>query len=239
MTFDFGSIEKHLPNWLLPSVLIISAALNLIGSIYDTVKLQPTINKLTKENESLKTQIELIQEDVKDFFNGYLYRLSLKLEFGKNNNNNERATIYLHDSVSHFIPFVRFSKNPKFHKQGRTQYLDNEGCIAEGWQHGWHFENNLGKREDTYKRNNLKKYNINNKTIDKMTMKSRLYAVKRIDADNGKHLGVIVIESTDLKRYKEDDLKVKIEQQEKDLAESILILKEHIPSLSNAKKRGF
>ena len=72
-----------------------------------------------------------------------------------------------------------------------------------------------------------------------MIMKSRLYAVKRIDADNGKHLGVIVIESTDSKRYKEDDLKSKIEQQEKYLAELILILKPHIPSLSNAEKREF
>ena len=195
MAFGFSSIEKHLPNWLLPSVLIISAVLNLIGSIYDTVKLQPTIknlnkeiDKLTNEVESLKTQNELIVENVKnvfdnylqnvkdvfdnylqnvkDVFDNYLHRLSLKLEFGKNNHNNERATIYLHDSVSHFIPFGRFSANPKYCKKGRTQYPDNEGCIAKGWENSWHFDNNLGKGDDTYKRNNLKKYHIDNKTID-------------------------------------------------------------------------
>lgn len=246
LTYDFSSLRETYPNWdrqfeilqnSIPFVLFISAGLSLVFSLL-YLPCRPTIKNLLKDLDDIKSKNELVGENIKNVFDGYLYQLSKKLDFGSNQSNCERVTIYIHDRISHFIPFGRFSANPAYRGPGRTQYPDSQGCIAKGWQNGWHFENRLGENR-TYEKNNREKYDINKEILDTIKMKSKLYAVKRIDGENGDQLAVIVVESLTAGRFDEQDLKMKVEQEEGYIAELIAKLKDHIPSLGNARQRGF
>ncbi|WP_058478883.1 hypothetical protein [Legionella waltersii] len=70
-------------------------------------------------------------------------------------------------------------------------------------------------------------------------MKSKLYAVLRIDTINGEPLAVLVVESLNSNRFDENQLKNTLKQEERYLSELIAKLRDHIPNLENAKQKGF
>lgn len=245
-SYDFRELREAYPNWrwlfdfleahILTSLLICAGCLVLLSILH--IFCRPTIKKLQKDLDDITGKNELIGENVKNVFDGYLFCLSKKLGFGSQEKNCERVTIYIHDGTNHFIPFGRYSANPSYNGPGRTTYPDKQGCIAKGWENGWHFENNLGKGGQ-YEKNNQKKYSIDKETLDRIKMKSELYAVQRIDGKNGRKLAVIVVESTTKNRFEKNNLKKKIEEEMEYVADLIVKLEDHIPSLGNAKRRGF
>lgn len=246
LTYDFTKIRHTHPNWerqldLLQSALPIALlTLAILGLALSVTHLfcRPTIKALLHQLEVTSSKLGIISENVRNLFDGYLYKLSSqKLGFGEAGENNERITIYIHDRTNKFIPFGRYSQNPTYKKAGRAQYPDHEGCIAKGWQNRWHFESSLTDRN--YEKSNLEKYNISKPTLDGIKMKSKMYAVMRVDSTAGEQLAVIVVESTDSARFTEDFLKEKLEQECPFIAELITKLGEHIPSLPDAKGKGF
>ncbi len=101
-------MEKY-PSWKglfeiiqnnLPLTLIIVAALNLLISSLYSFFIKPSIKTLLDELEKIKEENALIAENVKKVFDGYLYQLSKKLEFGSKASNCERVSIYIHDKSS-------------------------------------------------------------------------------------------------------------------------------------------
>lgn len=248
MSYDFTPLITKYPNWKgifefiqsnILSTLLIVAFINLFFTLFHLLYIKPSIKILIADLEKSISKNELIAENVKNVFDGYLYQISTKLKFGSKESNCERVTVYIHDSSNHFIPFGRFSANPKLRAPGRLQYPDDQGCISHGWRNGWHFENDMGESVDAYVKNSKTKYAIHKKTLDVMKMKSKLYAVKRIDGDNGKQLAVLVVESLTQNRFEEKELEITLKQEEYNLSELIVKLKAHIPSLENAKLRGF
>lgn len=246
VSYDFEMIKKMHPHWdrlfdilhaYLPIMFIGFAGLTFVLSLLHLIFCQPTIKTLMKELRDERTKNELIGDNIKNLFDGNLYQLSKKLNFGERETNCERVTIYIYGEDNHFIPFGRFSANPAYRSPGRAQYSVDQGCISRGWQDGWHFDNDMGDGEN-YRKNNRTKYNIKKDTSDKIRMKSRLYAVKRIDSDNGNQLAVLVVESLSQDRFNEQELKNKLDQEEGYFAELITKLKSHIPSLDNARQRG-
>ena len=249
LTVDFQNLWREHPyRLIIASCLFVLAILVAVLNIL----CQPTIKALCKENKSLKLKNEnlesqngVIAQAIKNVFEGFLYQLSQKLEFGSRKTNCERVTIYIHSSKiggskipglsdGHFIPFGRYSANPRYSQLGRPQYPENEGCIAKGWEDTWCFENQLGEDDDAYKRKSYEEYNLSKETLDKIKMKSKLYAVQRIDKEKEK-LAVLVVESLHADRFDEQDIKSKLEQEAGYIVQLIDQFKDHIPYPDNEK----
>ncbi len=194
-------------------ILITSSISLAIISIFD---LQDRKTKKTREEQlqNEKKKNEVISDNIKNLFDGYLYQLSNTLGFGNKKEYTERITLYIHDGINKFIPFGRFSQNPEFRKHGRPEYPDDQGCIAKSWQNGWCFDNDFSTEEDQLFTKHKDEYKIPKETSRKFKMKSRLYAAGRINTqDSGNPLAILLVESTEKDRYDEDEIKKKIEDQ--------------------------
>ena len=186
------------------------------------------------EIEEHKLLSETISENIKELFNGFLYRFSISKA---NFTSKERVTLYIHNGDGLFIPFGRYSLNVKYAKSGRSKYPDDEGCISKGWEDKWHFNANLSnpnEKGNNYLNEHKEQYSVDKSVTKNLRMKSTLYAVLRLDV---KHtpIAVVVVESTDNDKYTEEQIKGILEEQEHYLAEMIFNLNKYIPKPSNAK----
>lgn len=200
---------------------------------------KPRLKKTQKDLKEAKEKNSIISGQVRNLFDGYLYSLSTSLNFGIQDKNNERISLYIYDGKDSFIPCGRFSANPSYKQSKRQSYPEGEGCIAKGWENGWHFDNRFPNPERTkeYIDYCMNTYKVPRNTTRRINMKSSLYAVMSIK-NNGDLYGVIVVESTHKDRFKEQELKKILETQNNYLAESIKQLKEFIPTPKNASDRG-
>lgn len=196
-----------------------------------------TIRELEEKNNSCNTErdealskLNLITQNIEQLFIGQLVDLSQKLQFGTNNTNSERITLYIHDGKDSFVPCGRYSANPVFEKRGRTKIPDTEGIIAKAWQNGWHFQENFDK-------NNCKECNISVATYQNFNMKSVVLASIRLGIDSTK-IAVIVVESNIKDRFNEKDIKDLLEGSICYIARTVHKFYEYIPSLKNAKDKG-
>jgi len=217
--------------YIIPIFIILSILLTII--IIIDIKNKKTILSLEKENEQFKSISETISENIKELFNGFLYKFSInKAEF----DSTERVTLYIHNGNNLFIPFGRYSPNTKFAKSGRPTYPDNIGCIAKGWENGWHFDNDFPEEEKEYLVKNKDNYEMDKQVVKRLKMQSKLFAVLRLDNSEGKSKAVIVAESTESKKYTEKQIKTILEEQKEYLATIIDSLEQYIPKPSNASK---
>lgn len=189
-----------------------------------------TIKKLEEENEQYKILSETISENIKELFDGFLYKFAtIKADL----ENSERVTLYVHNGDNSFIPFGRYSQNTKYSKSGRSKYPDNEGCIAKGWEKTWYFDNEFPLDSKDYLNKNKDEYNIDNKVMKKLNMQSKLYAVLRLDVLE-KPMAVIVVESTNPTKFSEKKVKKILMDQQDYLATMIAGLEQYIHKPSNA-----
>lgn len=221
--------------WVLATSVLIYVLVKFIE-----VTAKPKFRELQSELENYQSKYDVVSDQVRNLFDGYLYNLANRLDFGKSSENNERISLYIHDKNNNFIPCGRYSANPKYRQPTRTSYPDNEGCIAKGWENGWYFDDNLpcpnAKLRD-YIDHCLHTFQIPRNTTRAMKMKSRLYAVMSIN-NNGDIFGVIVVESTKENRFSEQEIKPLLEEQNDFLAETIKQLRIFIPKPSTAADRG-
>ncbi len=221
--------------WVLSASIIVYVFIKVIEATA-----RPKLKKIENELEEYRTKHKIISEQVRNLFDGYLYNLANRLEFGKESDNNERISLYIHDQNNTFIPCGRYSANPQYRKPSRTSYPDNEGCIARGWENGWHFDNKFpcpNSKKSKYGDYCSQKYNIPKNTTRDVKMKSRVYAVLSIK-NNGDPFGVLVVESTKEDRFIEDQIKPILQGQNDFLAETIRQLRDYIPTPDTAKSRG-
>lgn len=219
-------------------VTIIASAVFLVVAINDGFA-KNTIDRLEKKLEKEQECNDLIGQNVKDLFDGFLFRLSNTLGFGVNATNCERITLYIHDSKNkRFIPCGRFSQNAKYSQPGRIEYPEEEGCIGEAWQHGWHFTT-LSPNPSIRVNEHQQMYRIKKAVSSKLKMPSVQYAAMRVSSNDGKNYGVLVVESTEDNRFAEKNLRNSLEEQKHFLSELIPRLRQYIPQPEHAKKRGF
>lgn len=195
------------------------------------IKNKKTILKLEDEVEQFKSISETISENIKELFNGFLYKFSINIaKFSSS----ERVTLYIHNGGNLFIPFGRYSPNTKFGKSGRATYPDNIGCIAKGWENGWYFDNNFPENQQEYLKKNKDDYGMDKQIVKKLKMQSKLFAVLRLENNEGHSKALIVVESTNKNQYNENEIKTILEAQKEYLATMINSLERYIPKPSNA-----
>ncbi|MCB9983725.1 MAG: hypothetical protein H6861_08675 [Rhodospirillales bacterium] len=231
-----------LNDWILPSllwVLIVSIVLYIALLIVEQ-SAKPKIEKLLNELSEANDKSRVISENVSELFDGYLYRLATKLGFGTQTANCERITLYIHDKNGSFIQCGRYSANPQYRGVNRTNYPDTEGCIAKGWENGWHFDASF-PCPDTDKAGYidycLNEYSVPRNTTRRIKMKSRLYAVSCVKK-NEESFAVIVVESLEMDRFSEDILKVALEEQSDYLGHIVCVLRNYIPEPNAAESLG-
>ncbi len=219
--------------WIVPFFIISAFLLAILTYINSTN--QKTINTLSKRLERNNEKLSFIHENIKNLFDGYLYHLAYSRLSFQTNHESERITLYIHDKQNSFIPFSRISSNPTYKPFGRVKYPDNLGCIAQGWNSGWYFDNNFS---DNWVDSNHSKYEIPKRVLNRMSMQSKLFAVLRIDNQAGKSLGLIVVESTDNNKYEEEVIKHSLEEQKLYLSDMVHKLRNYIPNTNEANAKG-
>lgn len=231
------------------SVLVIAAILT-VPSIILTAYKSAKFSAILKENNKLKEDISFFKENYKTILNGFLTPFALNsLMFGSKKTNSERITLYIHYSLKNectnkpvFVPVARYSANPNFNKPGRPQYPDNQGCIAQTWEHGTSFDDqfpDFQKTPSEYTNYNQKNYFIPQNITHKFHMKPRLIYGQRIEHSIAGPIGVIIIESTEknrfAKRYLDDKVNLAMKEQ---LSILVYNLRSSLPDLNEAIKDG-
>lgn len=218
---------------IIDNIFIICIPSAIFLAIITVVEIlnRKTIENLEKKNKEYELLSETISENLKELFNGFLYRFAISQA---NFTTNERITLYIHNGENSFIPFGRYSQNTKYSKAGRASYPDNEGCIAKGWEKKWYFDNAFPTDDKEYLNTTKQKYLIDTKIVSKIKMKSKLFAVLRLD-NKSKSIGLIVVEWIDGNKYSEKMIKKILENQQQYLSEMICSLEKYIPKPSNAK----
>ena len=158
------------------------------------------MSSLRKEIASLKAMRQLRALEAKPLILAYLKHLGeQELEFGTRLGEAERLTLYLHDDQkSAFVPLSRFSNSPEFCQIIRTEYPDDQGCLALAWKNGFHYKFDYPNpaKWDEYLRRSLKD-GMPQEVIEKMRMKSISYCGVVIwNKQRTKQVGVLMLEAT-------------------------------------------
>ncbi len=246
VTYDFTELRQDFPNWpglfnmlesnILFWVFIASASVSAISSWIMTRR-QKTFKALQCEIDESREQIGEIGNNIKFLFDGLLLNLSKKLSFKQGDQ--ARISIYVHEeSDGKFIPCGRYSPNPELRKPGRTSYPDGQGCIAKGWQNGWHYDNSFPETRTRHQNHCHSQYGIPKPVHDNMKMHSLVYAVLRLDDPLGNPLAVMVVESEKADQFDANQLQADMESVAADFSQMISTLRQHIPSPTDATERG-
>lgn len=247
LTYDFSKLQAHYPDWpglfhlmdsgLLLWVFLVTAILTAVMTWLSAIR-QKSLDSLTQQLRERQDAIDQISQNIKYVFDGLLLNLSKKLGF--NRNDKTRLSIYIHDPErKSFVLCGRFATNPLHRQPGnRTSYPDSQGCIGKGWLDGWHFDNTFPADVDGHRDQCQKQYGIPNKTHNRMRMRSRLYATKRLEDSLSNAWGVLVIESLQEDRFEEATLKANLDDIADDFAELIRSLRPYIPNPNDATARG-
>lgn len=245
LTFDFAAWQKANPAWAGPlawissltvPIFLVSAIVALAAGFVVTSR-DGTIRKLREKLQAQAGQIEQVGNVIVILFDGLLLNLANKLELEQGSQ--ARLSLYVHDTETHsFIRCGRYSRNPVFLSPGRTSYPDNQGCIAEGWKKGWHFDNNIPQQGAPRRAYNLKTYSIPEHITEAIRMKSTLYAVKRLDNLEGKAIAVLVVEAMNADHFTDEFLHDTINGSINDYARVIHELRAYVPNPAKAAESG-
>lgn len=175
-------------------------------------------DNLIKENEinSLEASIEDVVNSNSELFNSYLKLILSNLNFS----HTERISVYK-IIENNFTLIGRTSINPMLKAIGRSSYPIDEGFIGKGWAEGSYFIDDLpdpmlNKGNDYYDAvNNINQ--IPKATLKLIKMKSRTYYVCSIDGYDNEPTAVLVIESSNEKAFKEEEIREKIDEIKKPL----------------------
>lgn len=158
---------------------------------------------------SIKKQMDLILNQIQKCMDSILYQSSVNLNLASEHLKEDRLTIFgLRNDT--FFALSRYSENPLFKSiHSGKKYFLNKGCIAHGYINGWHIEKGLNvpdysEDKEGYKKYFKSMYQLQNSDIRDLSMKSKYYAVKRIQKPGHPPLGVVVFESLRANRFEEE-----------------------------------
>lgn len=236
LTYDWAVARVNYPSFAGP-IEIVEGWIGVVFFCFAVAAFTSSYaqSRLTPSLVTLKGKVDLIGENLRTFCDGLMADLANKLAI--TGNDQSRISLYIHDGEQHFVLCGRYSPNPVLKKPGRPFYPDHQGCIAEGWRQNWFFENQLGVRK-TYQTNTLARYQIGGDIFERLTMKSQMYGVKRIDCNN-KAIGLIVVESLRQDRFDDDTLRVALEEAAVQCANILNSFRDYVPTPSIASRKGF
>lgn len=222
-------LHEILSNTIPWAFLIFFVAAGIFSSF--RIFTQKTIKSLSIELQKEHQNADLVANNVEALVTGLLLQLSSRLGFTRGEPT--RLTIYVHNGNGGFISFGRHCPDPTYAGKGRTLLSANAGCIAKAWANDWCYEGDLAYKDAR------RKYQITREAYETMRMKSKFYAVKRIDSNTSQPLAVVVLESINPNRFAENQVKSVLDGEEAYLASTIQCLKPHIPDPGDAKRRRF
>lgn len=123
-------------------------------------------------------------------------------------------------------------------KKRRTFFADHEGCIAKAWEHDWHFDNDFPEDNSANAAYHKSEYGISKTTFDKLTIRRKLIAVKKVVDKNDRPIAVIGVESTKSNAFVEADLQSALTTAATDCANLLMVWKDHLPTPSAAQDEG-
>lgn len=219
--------------WFWAAVLyaIISASISFMSFPY-----HKTMDSLEKKLKESNTKLDEVAGNIPYLFDGILINLWNRLGFKPEHQ--ARISIYVHhDAAKHFTPCGRYSSNPEFKRQRRTQYPDGQGYIWEGWQNGWHYNDNFPTSYKSYLRYNEKKYNVPRETSKNIRMRPSFCAIKCLkDRDHNPHAVMVVEGEKKLCHITPKELEARLESLAPDYAHMIRVLRGYIPSSEDAEE---
>lgn len=246
MSFDYKKLRLDYPRWpglfdVMEStrtfwIFIASAVATLFLSILLTRR-EKTLIQLRSDVRKQQEEKGEIGNNIIILFDGLLLNLSRKLDVPRGVD--FRISLYVHDARNkRFIPCGRYSPNPTLSSPGRTSYPDSEGCIAQGWQRVWHFDNAVPPNGKTRKDYNSKHYGVPDEAHASIRMASCLYAVRRLDDAMSNPVAVLVVEAIDSNQFQEDVIRGKLDDVADDFARMVHNLKSYIPNPASAAESG-
>lgn len=170
-----------------------AAALAVAGSLRGLL-LKPTYMDLLRSNEQYEESLGNHQAALKGVIETSLRALADDLGIWRADC---RISCYTHNGQA-FVMLARRSDNPAYAVPGRALYPEDQGVMGVAWREGSKVETRLPVQDDRLYRQKLaSEYRMRGQVVENLTMKSAsLVAVRITDPRSGKHLGVIVMEST-------------------------------------------
>lgn len=216
---------------------IVSITINFTFSIFGWKK-QKRLSRLSEEISTLKKERIGSINDLNAIMFGYLGGIADNLDF----NNRDRVTIYFYsEDLKGFVPHGRVAYNPLYRNYNREICPEDEGFIAVAWSEGTVFQDDLDEWGATRRRyrNPNGIGNIPDVTRRNLRMHSRLYFGYRISDSVGMTpLAVLIVESTDPKRWGKIHLETYFSSENKKLCNIMERLKPQMPELSEARETG-
>ena len=125
-----------------------------------------------------------------------------------------RISIYKHytneNKEDKFKLLGRYATNNIYNKYGRGEYSANEGFIAKGWEMGTFKIEGIPKwthKGKEYKDFIKQKWSINDSTLNKITMKSRSFHIRKIENEDSRPpLGIVVFEQMSPQTINEESI---------------------------------
>lgn len=222
----------------------IGSTIFIFGLSLVEVARKKTLFQLEREIHRLSSQNGMLNQNIRNLVEGYLYRLGEgPLNFGKETENTERITFYLFfEPKGKFVPIGRYSKVYDFSQPGEVMYDASKGCIGQAWKNDWFFCSDFPdpvESRDEYIEKHLR-FGVAKSVVKKLKMKSRLYCGCKIYCKQGREpLAVIVLESTNPDRFSEHELRKVFEGNEsKFLADLAEVTRDHVADPSEIQNMG-
>lgn len=158
--------------------------------------------EISEKHLQLQTEYENLRINYNSFFDKILSLIYTNLNLG----GRDRISVYfIPQDEEIFILQSRFSKNQNLNKKSNKNYPFKEGFIYKAIEESGleeNIENIPEENIDKYVNEVRKKCLISEDRIKNLNMQSRSYYIKNIDDENNATIGVIVLESLDINRFK-------------------------------------
>ena len=169
-----------------------------------TIDLRAQIRDRERDVDSLKRDIGALEGQDRNtrralnrMLTAFAERMLIKVEAQKDPC--IRATLYgsirLDDGRYRFVPLARKSHNPTLERIGRKSYPDDEGFIQDVWEKGATTWRAASKTERGCRSEFVNRFNMPEGTVRALTMIPNAMAGIRLDDADGKHVGMLILES--------------------------------------------
>lgn len=106
-----------------------------------------------------------------------------------------------------FVLVSRRSKNPTHERRGRPAYSLARGVVGEAWENGTAQRFSESTIRDEWERELVASGDFTESEVRELTMMARTIHATRLDAQDGEPVGMLVLESTRQRRFKDGILK--------------------------------
>lgn len=193
----FGVAAIGAYSWMvIPGVL-----LTVVGVVVHLM-LKPSYAELLDQKTSAMSQAAASATALQGALRSILTRLAIHCKI---NETHQRISIYCHVGEN-FVMLARHSASPRLESTGRGVYPADRGVIGDAWDKGESSRRDWPENREDWDKLQCALYDIPPEDVARLSMHSCSMVALRLTHD-GKHVGVIVMESTEKRGVKSQQLK--------------------------------